>query len=42
MEKAAIMCGLGSESVWQIAADSEGKMITAGRTRAAGRSLREI
>lgn len=32
MEKAAIMCGLGSESVWQIGVDKEGRMIISGRT----------
>jgi len=32
VEKAAIMCGLGSESVWQIGVDKEGRMLIPGRT----------
>ena len=42
MEKAATTCGLGSESVWQIAVDNEGRMIISGRTRTAWRPLQEI
>ena len=32
VEKAAIICGLGSDSVWQIGVDKEGRMLIPGRT----------
>lgn len=38
VEKAAIMCGLGSDSIWQIGVDKEGRMIIPGRTSLLPRS----
>lgn len=32
VEKAAILCGFGSEAVWQIPVDKAGRMIVSGRS----------
>ena len=32
VEKAAIMCGLGSDAVWKIPVDREGRMVIAGKS----------